>query len=68
MTTLELCAKSACIEISCIEFSSFCVQEVFLCWICLVLRAIEFFEKSIECLYSFFSEFREEYDGDFGSM
>jgi hypothetical protein len=29
-----------------------------------VLHAIEFFEGSIECLYSFFSEFREEFDGD----
>jgi hypothetical protein len=30
----------------------------------LVLCAIEFFERSIECLYSFFSEFQEESDGD----
>jgi hypothetical protein len=45
-------------------FVLFCMQEVFLFWICLILHAIEFFEKSIECLYSFFSEFREEYDGD----
>jgi hypothetical protein len=40
------------------------MQEVFQVQICLVLHAIEFFEESIGWLYSFFSEFREESDGD----
>jgi hypothetical protein len=39
------------------NFSSFYVQEVSLFWVCLILCAIEFFEGSIECLYSFFLEF-----------
>jgi hypothetical protein len=44
------------------------MQEVFIVLACLVLHAIEFFEGSIECLYTFFLEFREEYDGDVYSM
>jgi hypothetical protein len=40
------------------------MQEVLIVLVCLVLHAIEFFERSIECLYSFLLEFREEYDGD----
>jgi hypothetical protein len=36
-------------------FVSFCMQEVLIVLVCLILCAIEFFEGSIECLYSFFS-------------
>ena len=46
------------------NFSSFFMQEVSLFWVCLILCAIDFFEISIGCLYSLFSEFQEEYDDD----
>jgi hypothetical protein len=50
------------------KFSSFFMREVFLFFICLVLCAIEFFERSIECLYSFFSKILEESNGDVSSV
>ena len=36
------------------NFASFSMQGVSLFWVCFVLHAIEFFEGSIGCLYSFF--------------
>jgi hypothetical protein len=43
-------------------------QVVPLFWFCIIFHATEFFERSIECLYSFFSIFQEEYDDDVNSV
>jgi len=62
----NVCQRDGLHTISCQVHNifSFFMQEVSLFWVCLVLHAIKFFVESIECLYSFFFEFREESDGD----
>jgi hypothetical protein len=56
MCAIKVCAK--CI------FPHFAMQEVLKVLVFLVFHAIEFFEGSIKCLYSFLSYFLEKFDGN----